>query len=106
MTPSSISSRYFRSFLAALLIVAQVLLLPSMARAQLPGMGDGGEMSISAERQLGDRIGRELYRDNSYIDDPVLLEYVTVIFKKLLAAARTRGELSSEMEERFAWRVV
>lgn len=108
-SPSSSSSpSRCRSLLAALLIVAQVLmlLLPSVARAQLPGMGDGGEMTISAERQLGDRIGRELYRDNAYTDDPVLQEYVTAIFRKLMAAARTRGELSPEMEERFAWRVV
>ncbi|WP_175544948.1 M48 family metalloprotease [Variovorax sp. OV329] len=94
-----------KTLLAALLVLAQ-LLLPPVARAQLPGMGDGGEMTISAERQLGDRIGRELYRDNAYIDDPVLQEYVQSIFQKLMAAARTRGELSPEMEERFAWRVV
>ena len=94
-----------RTFLAALLVAAQ-LLMPPLARAQLPGMGDGGEMTVSAERQLGDRIGRELYRDNAYIDDPVLQEYVGAIFQKLLVAARTRGELSPEMEDRFAWRVV
>lgn len=107
-SPSSSSSRC-RSILAALLIAAQALLplAPTAAQAQqLPGMGDGGEMTISAERQLGDRIGRELYRDNAYIDDPVLQEYVTVIFRKLMAAARTRGELTPEMQERFAWRVV
>lgn len=94
-----------RFLLATLLVVAQ-LLLPPMASAQLPGMGDGGEMSISAERALGDRIGRELYRDNSYIDDPVLQEAVGAVFQRLVAAAKMRGELSPEMQERFAWRIV
>ncbi|HSW19238.1 MAG TPA: M48 family metalloprotease [Ramlibacter sp.] len=69
-------------------------------------MGDGGEMTATAERQLGDRIGRELYRDNAYFDDPVLQEYVLAIWLKLMAAARTRGELTPELDERFAWQVV
>ncbi len=94
-----------RSSLAALLIAAQ-LLLPPLAQAQLPGMGDGGEMTATAERQLGDRIGRELYRDNSYFDDPVLQEYVLAIWQRLMAAARVRGELTPELDDRFAWRVV
>jgi predicted Zn-dependent protease len=78
-----------------------------MARAQLlPGMGDGGEMTASAERRLGDQIARELYRDPDYIDDPVLAEYVQDIWQRLLAAARIRGELTPELDERFAWTVL
>ncbi len=63
-------------------------------------------MTASAERQLGDRIIRELYRDPDYIDDPVLGEYVQGIWQSLLAAARARGELSPELDERFAWQVL
>lgn len=80
-------------------------LLAGPAWAQLPALGDGVEMSTSAERRLGDRIARELYRDPDYIDDPQLGEYVQTIWLRLMAAARARGELSPELEERFAWEI-
>jgi len=76
------------------------------AAAQLPTLGDTSEMSSSAERKLGERIARELYRDPDYIDDPVLVEYVQGIWQPLLVAARARGELTSELDERFAWQVL
>jgi predicted Zn-dependent protease len=75
------------------------------ARAQLPTLGDGSEMSSSAERKLGERIARELYRDPDYIDDAVLVEYVQGIWQPLLVAARQRGELSAELDQRFAWEI-
>ena len=73
---------------------------------QLPTLGDGSDMSSSAERRLGDRIAREIYRDPDYIDDPVLLEYVQGIWQPLLAAARARGDLSPELDARFAWEIL
>ncbi|WP_311222381.1 MULTISPECIES: M48 family metalloprotease [unclassified Acidovorax] len=69
-------------------------------------MGDGADMTTSEERRLGDRIIRELYRDPDYIDDAILNEYVQTLFQHLLKAARERGELSQELEERFAWEVL
>ncbi|MBO9648017.1 MAG: M48 family metalloprotease [Variovorax sp.] len=96
--------RTLRALCAALAIAAQ-LVLPVPAAAQLPSMGDG-EMTAAAERHLGDEIARELYRDPDYIDDPVLLEYVNDIWLKLLAAARVRGELTPELDERFAWTIL
>lgn len=74
--------------------------------AQLPTLGDGGDMGSSDERRLGDRIAREIYRDTDYIDDPVLAEYVQGIWQPLLAAARARGDLSPELDERFAWEIM
>ncbi|WP_309246764.1 hypothetical protein [Ramlibacter montanisoli] len=59
--------------------------LGTPARAQLPAMGEGGEMNVAAERKLGERIARELYRDPDYIDDPVLVEYIQGIWQPLLA---------------------
>ncbi len=95
-----------RALCATVLIAAQVL-APSWAQPQqLPGMGNSGEMTAIAERQLGDRIARELYRDTDYIDDPVVGEYVQDIWQRLLAAARTRGDLTPELDERFAWVVL
>ena len=60
-------------------------------------------MSASAERRLGDGIARELYRDPDYIDDPQLVEYVGSIWQALIDAARARGEISQELDDRFAF---
>ena len=72
----------------------------------LPNLGDGADMSPSAERRLGDRIARELYRDPDYIDDPVVLQYVQGLWQKLLAASRSRGELPPQLDEAFAWEIL
>ena len=80
--------------------------LPAAAQGGLPTLGDGSELTTSAERRLGDRIIRELYRDPDYIDDAVLAEYVQGIWQPLKAAAKARGELSPELEERFAWQIL
>jgi predicted Zn-dependent protease len=98
------SSGFRPARLAAALALACALLSP--AGAQLPTLGDGSEMTSTAERKLGERIARELYRDPDYIDDPVLVEYVQSLWQPLLAAARVRGDLTSELDERFAWQVL
>ena len=95
----------WRAHTAIILIVCQLLFGP-LARAQAPSAFDTSEMTVSAERHLGDSIARELYRDTDYIDDPVIAEYVDGIWQRLLAAARTRGDLTPELDERFAWKVL
>ncbi len=90
---------------AAILFVAIFLGNLAQSQSTLPTLGDTSEMTAGAERRLGDRIARELYRDPDYIDDPVLVEYVQSIWQPLLAAARARGELSDELQERFAFEV-
>ena len=92
--------------LSAIVLAAPLLLSPSLSLAQLPTLGDGSDMTTSVERRLGERIVRELYRDPDYIDDPLLAEYVQDIWQPLLAAARVRGELTPEMNERYAWEIV
>jgi predicted Zn-dependent protease len=92
-----------RTGLAAALALA---LLGAPALAQLPTLGDSNDMGTSAERKLGEQIARELYRDPDYIDDPVLVEYVQSLWQPLLAAARARGDLGAEIDERFAWQVL
>ena len=72
----------------------------------MPTLGDTSDMGSSAERRLGDRIAREIYRDPDYLDDPVLAEYVQGVWQPLLAAARARGDLSPELAERFAWEIM
>lgn len=88
------------------LLLAGLTLVQAPAMAQLPTLGDSSDMNVSAERKLGERIARELYRDPDYIDDPLLSEYVQGIWQQLLAAARKRGELTPELDERFAWEVL
>ncbi len=93
-----------RRIVAALLALA--LAVGPQAGAQLPTLGDTSDVTSSAERKMGERIARELYRDPDYIDDPVMVEYVQSLWQPLLAAARARGELSGELDERFAWQVL
>jgi predicted Zn-dependent protease len=94
------------TFTSIAVLTLALSLLATPAPAQLPSLGDGSEMSLAAERQLGDRIAREIYRDPDYVDDPLLRDYVQSIWQPLQDAARARGELSPEMEERFAWGLV
>ena len=61
------------------------------AQTRLPALGEGGDITVAEERQLGDMIVRDIYRDPSYIDDPTLAEYVQGIWDELLAAARKLG---------------
>jgi predicted Zn-dependent protease len=72
----------------------------------LPALGDTSELSASAERRLGDRIASSIYRDPDYLDDPVLGDYLQGIWQPLMAAARARGELGPELDERFAWDIM
>ncbi|HUR87970.1 MAG TPA: M48 family metalloprotease [Ramlibacter sp.] len=76
------------------------------ARAQLPSLGGNGELSVAAERRLGQQVVRELFRDPDYIEDPVIDEYVLRIWTRLLAASRARGDLGPDIDERFAWEVL
>ena len=105
-----------RSGIARAAIISIALLLPGVGGSQtsgtpnegsaLPHLGDGSSMTASAERRLGDRIARELYRDPDYVDDPVIMEYVLAIWQPLLAAARLRGELPAEIDSAFAWEIL
>jgi len=75
------------------------------ASAQMPTLGDASELGSAAERRLGNRIARDIYRDPDYLDDAVLMDYVQGIWQPLLAAARARGDLSPELAENFAWEI-
>jgi predicted Zn-dependent protease len=72
--------------------------LPSSA-SNLPSLGDGSDITLSAERKLGDRIARELYRDPDYLEDPILDEYLQNIWQPLVKGAKARGDMSAE----FTW---
>lgn len=76
---------------------------PPSAGGALPSMGDSSELPAAAERRMGDRIAASIYRDPDYVDDPVLGDYLQSIWQPLMKAARARGELQDELDERFAW---
>ena len=94
-----------RSPLLLSLLAAALCLQPAWSQA-LPTLGHGENISLGAERQLGDRIARELYRDPDYLEDPVLDEYIQRLWAPLIKAAAARGELSPDLQERFAWRIL
>ena len=79
---------------------------PSSKSTPLLGVGEDGDLSLGAERRMGDAIAKQIYRDPDYLDDPLLNDYVDGVWQSLLKAARARGELTAEMDERFAWRVI
>jgi predicted Zn-dependent protease len=79
--------------------------VPGNSTGSLPSLGETSELAAAAERRIGDRIAASIYRDPDYIDDPVLADYVQSIWLPLVAAARARGELHAELEERFAWQL-
>lgn len=92
-----------RALAASIAIALQCTAPPALSQG-LPTLGDGASsITTGEERRLGDQIAKELYRDPDYLDDPVLQEYVEGIWLHLQDAARKRGELSPELEERFAW---
>ena len=113
--PSSFSKPNRHFFLGPIALIAIICIaLPGLAQAQtparpsgaLPALGDTSELSASAERRLGDRIAASIYRDPDYLDDPVLGDYLQGIWQPLMTAARARGELGPELDERFAWDVM
>ena len=71
----------------------------------LPALGDasGEDLSVVSERRLGDRIMRAIRRDPDLLDDAPLREYVESLWAPLVRAARERGDLSEELEGRFAF---
>lgn len=93
------------------ILALSMLLTPAWSQqpistSNLPALGDGADITLSAERKLGDRIARELYRDPDYLEDPVLDEYLQNIWQPLVKGAQARGEMSPELQERFAWKIL
>lgn len=103
-------SRGLPWLLAAPLLITPLTLsqaqVPPAPQRSLPALGDGGEMTLSEERRLGDRIARAIYRDPDYLDDAALTAYLQAIWQPLLASARARGDVPPELAERFAWEVM
>jgi predicted Zn-dependent protease len=109
-TAPTVRSTLTRRALALLLTLAQLatpLLLPSasMAASPLPALGDAAseDLTVAAEKRLGDRIMLEIRRDPDVIDDPLLLDYVAKTFEPLLVSARARGEISEDLQSHYTF---
>jgi len=91
--------------LAATICAGAQLFAPVYAQNQLPVLGDPAseDFSIATEHKLGDEIMREIRADPDYLDDPVLLEYLQSLWEPLVAQARLRGNISSDIDQRLAW---
>ncbi len=99
-----------RTALAASLLAACAWPWPSLAPRQRQGgsalLGDGAELSLSQERRWATAIITSLYRDPDYLDHAPLHAYVMQIWQPLVQAALQRGDLSEELDQRFAWQVL
>ena len=99
--------RWHRPLAAALAVLMLLPALPNPALAQvrLPSLGESAslDLSVGAERRLGEQIMREARRDPAYLDDPVLLEYVQGIWNPLVLAAREVGQIDGDTDTAFAW---
>lgn len=101
--PSALSWR--RLTAGALALLMALPSLPLQAQVRLPALGEtaSADLSISAERRLGDQILREGRRDPAFLDDPVLQEYLQSLWDPLVAGARRLGNIDSEIDHAFAW---
>ena len=79
--------------------------LPAAAQVRLPALGESAsdDLSVSAERRLGEQIMREGRRDPQYLDDPLLLEYLLQLWVPLVEAAKKLGDINPEIERAFAF---
>ena len=91
---------------AVLALTSQAALhaqLTPQVTGALPSLGDSAELNAAAERRIGQRIAASIYRDPDYLDDAVLWDYLQSIWQPLMTAARARGDITPELDERFAW---
>ena len=102
--------RSWRGVVVAVLACALSLAGPgswTAARAQskLPALGDtdSADFSVGTERKVGDDIMRQIRVDPDYVDDPLLLEYLETVWQPLVAASRSLGNITADLDQRFAW---
>ncbi|MFM9916039.1 MAG: M48 family metalloprotease [Rhizobacter sp.] len=91
--------------LLCMTLLGSVMSPAAQSQVNLPSLGDTAseDFNIGTERHLGDAIMRDIRRDPDYLDDPILLEYLQSLWQPLLAAARLRGDLGEELNQRFAY---
>src|SRR5204863_2222079 len=79
--------------------------MEARAEGRAPALGDTGsaDFSVGTERKIGDDIMRQIRVDPDYVDDPLLLEYLETVWQPLVAASRSLGNITADLDQRFAW---
>jgi len=80
-------------------------LAPVAAQNALPALGDtdSADFTLGTEKRLGDEIMRAIHADPDYLDDPLLLEYLVSVWQPLVVSARSLGNITVDIDQRFAW---
>jgi len=91
--------------MAAVMTAICGLPVPAAAQVRLPALGEAAhqDLSVSDEKRIGESIMREGRRDPTYLDDPVLLDYLQSLWVPLVAAARQRGDIEPDTDRYFSW---
>ncbi|WP_416760141.1 M48 family metalloprotease [Roseateles sp. So40a] len=91
--------------LVSVALLGQGAFVGAYAQVNLPALGDSvsADVSIGAEKKLGDQVMRQIRIDPDYLDDPLLLEYAQNTWQPLVDAARRLGNISDDTSDRFAW---
>ncbi len=112
--PSRPTPRWQR-LLAATLALVMALPLPAQAQASAPAQGGGtvrlpslgesanADLSVADEKRIGESIMREGRRDPTFLDDPVLQDYLQSLWAPLVLAARQRGDIEADTAAYFAY---
>lgn len=95
------------SLMGLLTLTAAAHAPQAQAQVNLPALGDAvsEDVDLITERKFGDRYMRELRRDPDFLDDPLLQAYVQSLWTPLLEAARTRGDITPDLDRAFAWEI-
>src|SRR3954469_2168126 len=75
-----------RMRLAAWVLAAAVGVAPRAFAQTLPDLGSGGDLALSPqlERRIGEQIVRKIkFREPSYLDDPEVADYLTILGTRL-----------------------
>ena len=80
---------------------------PAGAQTRLPALGDSASeyLDLGAELRLGEDIMNSIRRDPAYLDDPVLLHYVSGLWRPLVESGRRLGHIGAETDRLFPWEV-
>ena len=91
--------------MAAIMAAVCVLPAPALAQVRLPSLGESAsaDLSVADEKRIGESIMREGRRDPTYLDDPVLLDYLQSLWAPLVLAARQRGDIDADTGNYFAY---
>ncbi len=103
--PTPIWQRLLASLLALLIALPLPAQAQGTAPVRLPSLGESAnaDLSVADEKRIGESIMREGRRDPTFLDDPVLLDYLQSLWVPLVLAARQRGDIDADTASYFAY---